>query len=158
MIFSPGQKVQWNMYNALLEAKWSILDQKILYIYVFSGELLLFWESQFSTLSARIKAQTTSRDKRIQLIHRFSVNCLSIHFSLIKGISAESFIIIIINIIIYPLTARVNGAPQMISPPFFPVLHCPLGLGELQACPFPGVLFPPLPLSALSSFPFYRAL
>ena len=37
-------------------------------------------------------------------------------------------------------------------------LHCPLGLGELQACPFPNVLFPPLPLSALSSFPFHRAL
>ena len=31
---------------------------------------------------------------------------------------------------------------------FFPVLHCPLGLAELQACPFPDVVFPPLPLSA----------
>ena len=39
-------------------------------------------------------------------------------------------------------------------PPFFPVLHCPLGLGELQACPFPDFVFPPLPLSALSSPPF----
>ena len=37
--------------------------------------------------------------------------------------------------------------------PFFPLLHCPLGLGELQACPFPDVVFPPLPLSALSSPP-----
>ena len=27
---------------------------------------------------------------------------------------------------------------------FFPVLHCPLGLSELQACPFPDVVFPPL--------------
>ena len=36
-------------------------------------------------------------------------------------------------------------------PPFFSLLHCPLGLGELQACPFPDVVFPPLPLSALSS-------
>ena len=35
--------------------------------------------------------------------------------------------------------------------PFPPVLHCPLGPAELQACPFPHVVFPPLPLSALSS-------
>ena len=27
------------------------------------------------------------------------------------------------------------------------VLHCPLGLAELQACPFPDVVFPPLVLS-----------
>ena len=32
------------------------------------------------------------------------------------------------------------------------VLHCPLGLGELQACPFPGAVFPPL-LFAFSSSP-----
>ena len=36
-------------------------------------------------------------------------------------------------------------------PPFFSVLHCPLGLGKLKACSFPGVVFPPLFLSALSS-------
>ena len=36
----------------------------------------------------------------------------------------------------------------------FPVFHCPMGLGELQACPFPDVVFPPLFLSALSSSPF----
>ena len=42
--------------------------------------------------------------------------------------------------------------------PFFPVLHCPLGLGKLQACPFPDVVFPPLPLSALSSPPSHCAL
>ena len=36
--------------------------------------------------------------------------------------------------------------------------HCPLGLGELQACPFPDAVFPSLPLSALSSAPFHRAL
>ena len=41
---------------------------------------------------------------------------------------------------------------------FFPVLHCPLGLGELQACPFPDVVFPLLPPSALSSSPFHCAL
>ena len=63
--------------------------------------------------------------------------------------------------LIYPLTARVVGAPQMISRPvssIFPVLHCPQGLGELQACPFPNVVFPPIPLSALSSSPFHCAL
>ena len=41
---------------------------------------------------------------------------------------------------------------------FSPVLHCPLGLAELQACPFLDVAFPPLPLSALSSSPFHFAL
>ena len=41
---------------------------------------------------------------------------------------------------------------------FFPVLHCPLGLPELQACPFPDVVFPPLPLPALSSSPFHSTL
>ena len=43
-------------------------------------------------------------------------------------------------------------------PPFFLVLHCPLGLGRLQACPFPDVVFQRLPLSALSSSPFHCAL
>ena len=49
----------------------------------------------------------------------------------------------IIIIIIYSLTARVVGAPQMVSQPvssIFPVLHCSLGLGELQTCPFPDVV------------------
>ena len=58
--------------------------------------------------------------------------------------------IIIINI--NPLTSRVVGAPQMIFhnqfPPVFSVLHCLLGLGQLQACPFPDVVFPSLCLSA----------
>ena len=70
-------------------------------------------------------------------------------------------ILLIIIIIINPLTARVVGAPQMILQPvfsIFPVLHCPLGLAELQACPFPDLVFPPLPLSALSSSPFHCAL
>ena len=67
----------------------------------------------------------------------------------------------IIIIIINPLTARVVGAPQMILQSvfsIFPVLHCPLGLAELQACPFPDVVFPTLPLSALSSSLFHCAL
>ena len=38
-------------------------------------------------------------------------------------------------------------------PPFFSVLHCPLGLCELQVCSFPGVVSPPHFLSALSSSP-----
>ena len=70
-------------------------------------------------------------------------------------------IIIIIIIIINPLTARVVGAPQVILQPvfsIFPVLHYPLGLAELQACPFPDVVFRPLPLSTLSSSPFHCAL
>ena len=46
----------------------------------------------------------------------------------------------------------------MSSPPFFPVLHCPLGLDEHQACPFPDVVFPPLFMSALSSSLFHCAL
>ena len=39
-------------------------------------------------------------------------------------------------------------------PPFFHVLHCLLGLGELKACPFPDIVFPPLPLSACFLPPF----
>ena len=42
------------------------------------------------------------------------------------------------------------------------VLHCPLGLSELEACLFPDVVFPPLLLllllSALSSCSFHCAL
>ena len=71
------------------------------------------------------------------------------------------FFIIIIIIIINPLTARVVEAPRMILQPvspFFLVFHCPLGLGELQACLFPDVVFPPLSLSALPSSPCYYAL
>ena len=59
-------------------------------------------------------------------------------------------------------TARVVGAQQIISQPVFspfsPVLHCPLGPAELQACSFADVVFPPLPLYALSSSPFHCAL
>ena len=60
-------------------------------------------------------------------------------------------------IIIYPLTARVTGAPQVISQPvssIFPFSTASLGLGELQDRPFPDVVFPPLPLSILSSSTF----
>ena len=60
------------------------------------------------------------------------------------------------------LTARVVGATKTISQPvssiFSPLLHCPLGLGELQACPFPNVAFPLLPPSALSSSPLSLCL
>ena len=42
--------------------------------------------------------------------------------------------------------------------PFFSRLHCPLGLGELQACPFPDVVFPPLLLFASSCPSFHWAL
>ena len=43
-------------------------------------------------------------------------------------------------------------------PPFSPVLHCPLGLVDLQACPFPDVVFKPLPLSCLAFFPLSLCL
>ena len=59
----------------------------------------------------------------------------------------------------YPLPMGVVGAPQMTSFLHFCLFfHCPLELGELQACPFPDFIFPPLPLSALSSSPFRCAL
>ena len=64
-------------------------------------------------------------------------------------------------IVIYPLTARVVGAPQMIShqfPPFFPVLHCPLGHGELQAYPFPNVVHPTPSSVCLFFFPLSLCL
>ena len=41
---------------------------------------------------------------------------------------------------------------------FSTVLHWPLGLCKLKACPFPDVVFPPLLLSALSFSPFHCAL
>ena len=53
-----------------------------------------------------------------------------------------------VNIINNPSTASAVGAPQMTLQPLFsiclPVLHCPLGLVELQACPFPNVVSPSL--------------
>ena len=46
----------------------------------------------------------------------------------------------LISSLIYPLTARVFGVPQMILQPvssIFPVLHCPLGPGELTIPLYP---------------------
>ena len=53
-----------------------------------------------------------------------------------------------------------SGATDDSQPVFsiFLVLHFPLGLGELKACPFPNVVFSLFPLSASSSCPFYCAL
>ena len=59
------------------------------------------------------------------------------------------------HLIIYPLIAKVVRWFQNQFPPFFPILNCPLGPGELQACLIHNVFCPPLPLSALSSSPFY---
>ena len=76
-------------------------------------------------------------------------------------VQGEQIIIIIIIIIINPLTVRIVGHYRWFHnqfPPVSPVLHCSLGLNELQACPFPEVVFPPLPLPALSSSPFHCAL
>ena len=69
----------------------------------------------------------------------------------------------VISHLIYPLTARVVGAPKMISLPvssFFPLFSTALwDLANYRPvqCPFPDVVFPPLPLSAFSS-PFHCAL
>ena len=56
-----------------------------------------------------------------------------------------SYIIVIIIMNIYPLTARVAEAPQMISQPvssIFPVLHCPLGLWQTPGMSIPLCCFP----------------
>ena len=61
----------------------------------------------------------------ILFARRYYFNCIKIFIN-----------IIIIIIITNSLTTRIVGAPQMILQPvssIFPVLHCPLGLGELQA-------------------------
>ena len=80
---------------------------------------------------------------------------------IITANSWEQDSLLVIIIIINPLTTRIVGTPQMILQqfsPFSPVLRCPLGPAELQACPLPDVVFPHLPLSALSASPFHCAL
>ena len=74
--------------------------------------------------------------------HVIIVSCYRLSLKSDGYCTVDSFIIIFI----YPFTA------------FFPVLHRPLGLDDLQACPFPGAVSQPLPLSALSSSPFHCAL
>ena len=86
--------------------------------------------------------------------------CLSMDFP--DSLRFILLFLCLIHVYLYhrPLIAGVVGAPQVTSyqfPPFFSVLHCPLGLGELQAHLFPDVVFPPPPLSALSSSPFHCA-
>ena len=69
--------------------------------------------------------------------------------------------VIIIIIIIYPLTARVVRAPQIISQPLSSIFPCsplPSGTRRTPGRSILDVVFPPLPLSALSSFPFHCAL
>ena len=64
----------------------------------------------------------------------------------------------VIIIIIYPLTMRVVGTPQMASQPVFSIFPCsplPSGTWQTPGLSIPDVVFLPLPLSALSSFPFY---
>ena len=101
-----------------------------------------------STTSAHVRSTSLSRQLKSQV--KSTTSLISSSHQSLNNINN-----------INPLTARVVGAPQMILQPvfsIFPVLHCPLGLDELQACPFPDVVFPPLPLSALSSSPFHCAL
>ena len=83
------------------------------------------------------------------------------HVTRMEDVRMPKAVFIVIIIIINLLTARVVWASQKILQPvfsIFPVLHCPLGLAALQACPFSDVVFPPLLLSALSSSPFDCAL
>ena len=114
-----------------------------------SGQHHCHHESQVkSTTSAHVRSTSLSRQLKSQV--KSTTSLISSSHQSLNNINN-----------INPLTARVVGAPQMILRPvfsIFPVLHCPLGLDELQACPFPDVVFPPLPLSALSSSPFHCAL
>ena len=58
-----------------------------------------------------------------------------------------------------PPSGWLGSKHQLINPPpFLSVLHCPLGLSELQACPFLDAVFPPLFLPVLSSSPFHCPL
>ena len=73
----------------------------------------------------------------------------------------QSIIIIILSTLSVPRLRRSYRHHRWFHnqfPPFFSVLHCLLGLGELQACPFADVIFLPLLLSALSSSSFQCAL
>ena len=134
------------------------------------------WHRMRHTISISFFRAASRRSAFIHLIKRktsvslWDWSCLTFRvppcgFCLAKdradSLSASVFkMVIIIVIIINPLTARVVRAPQIILQPvfsIFPVLHCPLGLAELQACPFPDVVFLPFPLSALPSSTFHCA-
>ena len=85
---------------------------------------------------------------------------VSINCCLLFGCHNFPFIIIIIIIIIPYLHGLLGHHSWLCNQfsPFLSVLHCPLRLAKLQACPFPHVVFSPLPMSALSSSPFHCAL
>ena len=73
----------------------------------------------------------------------------------------SAFFLLLLIIIIDPLTARVVGAPQMISQQVSSILPCsplPSRTWRTPACPLLDVVFPPLPRSASSSSPFHCAL
>ena len=117
---------------------------------VLSVNLLVLWSSLLeSNQNCQCRKDGANKVSKMFM-------CTQTIFECRRQIRRKPLCIIIIIIIINPLTPRVVGAPQMILQPVFsivPVLHCPLGLGELHACPFPDVVFPPLPVSALSSSP-----
>ena len=77
--------------------------------------------------------ESTKRGRRLRMIVRWCVlTALSIF--------ARTIIIVIIIIIIYPLAARVVGAPQMISQPVSSIFLCsPLPSGTWQT---PGLAIP----------------
>ena len=83
---------------------------------------------------------------------RFPVSCLVQFSPLVDLVVGWTWVTILYFHLTYSLTVGVVCAPQMTSQPFFlffPVFHCPLGLGELQACPFPDFISQPLFLSVL---------
>ena len=106
-------------------------------------------------ISSQPKRVISRRNKRHQIttnknmVH--SWKCSNICLKILSSIAWINHY----HLIIYPLIAKVVRWFQNQFPPFFPILNCPLGPGELQACLIHNVFCPPLPLSALSSSPFY---
>ena len=113
--------------------------------------------SLYMSYGGKLTVYTQLRDFHIKFTFLFWFLKSYMHGTVILDGKAA----ILITIIICPLTRGSLRHHRLIHyqvPPFFPVLHCPLGLSKLQACPFPDVVFTPLPLSALSSSPFHCTL
>ena len=81
--------------------------------------------------------------KNFGLDQNFALLYLALSCIWLWYIVVSDFVIIVI---INPLTARVVGHHRWFCnqfSPVFPLVHCPLGLAELEARPFPDVVFPP---------------
>ena len=120
-------------------------------------QVFSFLSGKFACLHAASVSETKTQEceRKNTLMKTVKVTCkLSVKLLLLSAQSNLSHVI-------YPLSRGPLGHHRWFCsqfPPFFLVLHCPLGLAKLQACPFPDVVFPALPLSALSSSPFHCAL